>query len=138
MVPRHRRTYLQSERRTHVAERGERDGDGVGIIHSCRCHAESTHYAHDAIDGEECKERYALVDRHVVLTDSERQDSTRMEHLAKLIAHDFEQHDASDGLESTTGAASTASNEHADCQHYPRDMRPLSGIIVEETGGGDE
>ena len=38
LAPRHLRTYLRAEGRTYVADATQGDGDGVGIVDTCRYH----------------------------------------------------------------------------------------------------
>ena len=61
-----------------------------------------------------------------------------MKHTPKLIAYHLQYHDTTNTLESATRTTCTRTNKHTATKHHPCDVRPLTGIVVEEPSSGDE
>ena len=61
-----------------------------------------------------------------------------MQQLLELVAYHFEQHHATNALETTTGATRTGAHEHAEGQYNPCYVWPTGGIVVEKSHDGNE
>ena len=61
-----------------------------------------------------------------------------MKYLSELVGDDFEDEHQSHTLRSSRCRAGAASDEHTHAEHNPCDVRPLSGVVAEQSGAGDE
>ena len=52
-APRHRRSYLCTQGRSHIAHTAQGDGDGIGVVDAHGYHREGDDQADDEIRGEE-------------------------------------------------------------------------------------
>ena len=66
------------------------------------------------------------------------QHGVGVQNLAEVVAHHLQQHDAAYALEAAAGAAGAGAEIHDDAEDDPRDVRPLSYVVAEHAGGGDE
>ena len=62
----------------------------------------------------------------------------RMKHLAELVAHHLQQHDASNGLETAARTSGTSTDKHTYGENNPCDVRPFGCVVVEESRSGKE
>ena len=68
----------------------------------------------------------------------QRQNGVGVKQLLELVAYYFEQHYATNALETAASTARTGSYEHAHGQYHPCYMWPTGGIVAEKSCGGDE
>ena len=70
--------------------------------------------------------------------DLEGQQCLGMQHVANLVAQDFQCDDPASALESTRRAPCTSAKEHAQAQDHPSDVVPLGSVLVKHSGSGQE
>lgn len=90
--PRHRRSYLQAQCRSHIADTTHGDGDGVGIVDTRCYHHESRDEDEQQIGCEERQQRDALRIGDVHAVDLQRQHGMGVQTLPEFIAEHLEEH----------------------------------------------
>ena len=138
VVPGHRGTYLQTERGAYIAGAAEGDGEGVGAVDAQNHHNEIDEETEHHIGCEEGEEGLLAVVGDYIAVDADRQHGSGVQDATELVAQHLPQHDDAHTFEAATRGAGTATNEHADGEDDPCEVWPLAGIVVEDTGGGEE
>ena len=137
-APGHRRADFEAQGGAHIAAAAQGDGKGVGAVHASKNHDEVGGETQEDIGeekGHECN-LYRSMYRRVIHLDG--QQCLGVEHVANLVAQDFQGNDTACTLESARRTPGATAKEHAQAQYDPGDVVPLCRILVEHSCRGEE
>ena len=137
-APRHFGAYLGAKRGTDIADAAEGDGDGIGVVDVGSYHQRGRQQHHEGEDGKEGQQCRELRAWHGHTVDLDGQDGIGVQQLVELVAQHLDDHDETDALETSRGAARAGADKHQTAQDDPGDVGPHGGIVVEETCRGEE